>query len=1202
MRRKSRAQKNSMRVEQLEPREMLAGDTYLVNFQNDEATPPTRYLRDTGQLFGDRGDGFFYGWTADHTDQGRERSAVADQRLDTLVHFEAGQSWEFALANGDYEVTVAVGDPSFDDGVHTINVEGNNLFNAVPDGPGFFIDSIVVTVSDGRLTLDQGAAAEKATRINYVHIVGVAPPGNNAPATPTVTEPTVPGQIVNPTDVHMEAVGFSDLDGDLHKSTDWEIWAIGATNQIFSDPADGFVEFRSSAGVWPEVHPDTFGGDIANTGEWFGDDGITSTVLPFRLPDFGAVVDPFATADLGVHLAVKGFATVTNIDLYGVRVDASPDILASDFYRGASADPNATLIQEDFLTPASDASPDSQPNNFTDAAGDAALRDFLNDSYDGGTGAGQYVFLRLSYASDNFPVGWDGYQITTSESGGGEGDYPVLSYTTNTSELVWQTLGIVGVERLHTHLGDGFFQGGHAGRTELFADTDYELRVRFRDDAGAVSGYATQTFTTGAASTIFATELRDVSDSPAPQWVNQIPADVELPDGPAPASLTIEAGNGSDVLYEIKGDSGPGNLTADGVQLPDHTPIRVVIEAGSQALNIGQSDLTLTGDEQQRTFFLPAISLDAGQRLDLWVDSAGGTYFGAPGQTEPDFSLLARAASLSVPFISNVPGFIIEEVGTDYRLPVNIAFVENPGSEADDPLYFVTELYGSIQVVTRDGSKHEFATGLLDYNPTGPISGSGEQGLTGIAVQRDESDPDIYHLYVGMLWDNGAPPGGPVHYPKVERLTSVAGGLSMDSRTVLLNMQPEAQGQSHQISNITIGPDGKLYVHNGDGFDASTGLDMDQFRGKVLRMNLDGSAPTDNPFYNAADGITATDYIYAYGLRNPFGGAWRASDGTHYQVENGPSVDRFSKIEEGVSYGWDGSNASMFVNAIYNWTPATAPVNIAFVQPETFAGSQFPASMQDHAFVSESGPTYAAGPQANGKRITEFTLDANGDLVSGPDTLIEYAGTGRSSVVALAAGPDGLYFSSLYEDTGDAGPTASGARIYRVRYVNPLEGDYDIDGDVDQDDYTVWSNTFGSNLLLAADGNKNGVVDAADYTVWRDALEAFQASSSATASLLVVSTLGQAAEETTPEQDLTGAFALLSVGGEVTSTASGAVAEDLSTAQAPLDQDLLLLIGSGQALGSYGQGPASIQADSEGITEEDPIEEDLDEAFAKYVI
>jgi hypothetical protein len=140
----------------------------------------------------------------------------------------------------------------------------------------------------------------------------------------------------------------------------------------------------------------------------------------------------------------------------------------------------------------------------------------------------------------------------------------------------------------------------------------------------------------------------------------------------------------------------------------------------------------------------------------------------------------------------------------------------------------------------------------------------------------------------------------------------------------------------------------------------------------------------------------------------------------------------------------------------------------------------------DHAFVSESGPTYANGPQALGKRIVEFVLDANGNRVSGPTTLVEYQGTGQASVVGLAAGPDGLYFSEMYEDSGANGPTAPGARIFRVRYINPSPaGDYNVDGLVDLGDYNVWRSAFGSNLLLGADGNRDGVVDTADYVLWR---------------------------------------------------------------------------------------------------------------------
>jgi hypothetical protein len=197
-------------------------------------------------------------------------------------------------------------------------------------------------------------------------------------------------------------------------------------------------------------------------------------------------------------------------------------------------------------------------------------------------------------------------------------------------------------------------------------------------------------------------------------------------------------------------------------------------------------------------------------------------------------------------------------------------------------------------------------------------------------------------------------------------------------------------------------------------------------------VNLDGSAPADNPFYNAADGMTARDLVFAWGLRNPFGGAWRDADGALWEVENGPSTDRLAKIVAGRNYLWDGSDASMANFAAYLWSPSHAPVNIAFTQASAFSGSGFPAEKMNHAFVSESGPTYAPGPQGIGKRVAEFVLDGAGDLVAGPLPLVEYIGAGRGTAVALAAGPDGLYISDLYKNFGAASPTEAGASVFRV--------------------------------------------------------------------------------------------------------------------------------------------------------------------------
>jgi glucose/arabinose dehydrogenase len=378
----------------------------------------------------------------------------------------------------------------------------------------------------------------------------------------------------------------------------------------------------------------------------------------------------------------------------------------------------------------------------------------------------------------------------------------------------------------------------------------------------------------------------------------------------------------------------------------------------------------------------------------------------------------------AIPWATRQPGYEVEIVASGLQLPVNVAAVPEPGARPDDPFLYVTELYGTIKVVTRDGTVSDYATDLLNFNPTGDFPGSGEQGLTGIVV-----DPASGDVFASMVYEDTSSPEDPKpHYAKVVRFHSNNGGLSAATETTILDTAGEPTGESHQISNLTFGPDGNLYVHNGDGFDTDTAQDLDSFRGKVLRMNRDGWPVSRNPFFNSSDGISARDYVFAYGFRNPFGGAWRAADNAHYAVENGPDVDRLTKVVAGRNYLWDGSDDSMRNFALYNWDPAHAPVNIAFVQPETACGSGFPAAKMDHAFVTESDGTYATGPQEDGKRIVEFT-------VTGPETLVEYTGTGKATASGLAAGSDGLYFTDLYKDLDYTSPIDPGANLLRVRYV-----------------------------------------------------------------------------------------------------------------------------------------------------------------------
>ena len=933
-----------------------------------------------------------------------------------------------------------------------------NYWNAVALTANSFLTAThQVTVSDGRLSIDQGLAGELATRINYVHIVGLPSGPNSAPAAPTITEPSVDGQEVHPGDVHMESVGYSDVDGNLHKSTDWEIWTVGpAAEPVWQTlGVEGVERLHTHLGDGIFINSHAGRTDLISDAIPNFDFNTYSLILPgVTAGDHLTIVAEMIDATGGGGAGISGM-----VDAFTLLSPISQNLINDGSFELATAGTQSSnsnwvmTAQNDGVEPAAQ----------FQAATWAAT--------DGNKG----VWFKGFRGSPGNPVDARVSQVVTATM---SGDYR-LNFDAKVEANFASVIG--GFRVTITSAGTGGSQTIDLLNT---FGREYELRARFRDDVGSVSSYATRRFTVGAASTFFPMEVQDVAAVPGLTWTTSSGGTVSLPPStPNQSQLRLESESGQ-LLWSLT-----GGVTSNPPALADHADVRVVIVAGTNGLSLDTSKLAFRDDDNlQRKIFLPAFNLAANQRLDLWVAVDGSTFYGTAAQSAPDFSSLARAADLS--FVALQPGFEIDVVATGLRLPTNIAFVPNPGPDADDPLYFVTELYGSIQVVRRDGTRQTFATGLLDYNPQGPFGGTGEQGLTGIAVQRDTVNPEIYHLYVTMLWDNGSPPGPNFHYPKVERLDSAPGGLAMTSRTVLLNMQPETQGQSHQISNVTIGPDNKLYVHMGDGFDFSTAQNLDQYRGKILRMNLDGTAPVDNPFYNAANGINARDYVYAYGFRNPFGGGWRAADGKHYEVENGPSVDRLAQVNPGINYGWNNTDASMMINAIYNWPTAHAPVNLAFIESPTFGGSQFPADKLDHLFVSESGATYAAGPQANGKRIVEFVLDANGNRVSGPNTLVQYSGTGRGSVVGLAAGPDGLYFTDFYEDSGANGPTAAGARIFRVRYVNTLAGDFNIDGAVDNDDYLVWRANFGSNLLLGADGNTNGVVDAADYVVWRKNLGA----------------------------------------------------------------------------------------------------------------
>ena len=132
-----------------------ATPTYAINFQPADAPVPDGFAVDSGEAF-DSARG--YGWTAGPASWGardRNDSSSPDQSYDTMIHVAPDSVWEINIPNGDYSVTICMGDPSYPTGTQNVQVEGVNIINqAVLSSTVPWVEkTAAITVIDGKLTV-----------------------------------------------------------------------------------------------------------------------------------------------------------------------------------------------------------------------------------------------------------------------------------------------------------------------------------------------------------------------------------------------------------------------------------------------------------------------------------------------------------------------------------------------------------------------------------------------------------------------------------------------------------------------------------------------------------------------------------------------------------------------------------------------------------------------------------------------------------------------------------------------------------------------------------------------------------------------------------------------------------------------------------------------------------------------------------------
>jgi len=243
--------------------------------------------------------------------------------------------------------------------------------------------------------------------------------------------------------------------------------------------------------------------------------------------------------------------------------------------------------------------------------------------------------------------------------------------------------------------------------------------------------------------------------------------------------------------------------------------------------------------------------------------------------------LLLSAFSLSISAVTLPAGFVGSTVASGLSAPTAMDF-------APDGRLFVCLQGGNLRVIKN---------GVLLAAPfvSLTVDSAGERGLLGIAFDPNFATNNFLYVYYTV-------PGTFAHN-RVSRFTANGDVAVANSETVILDLDNLSGAGNHNGGAIHFGPDGKLYIAVGENANGSNSQTLANLLGKVLRINADGTIPTDNPFFNTATGKNRA--IWALGLRNPFTFAFRP--GTTRMFINDVGESTWEEINDGIAgsnYGW----------------------------------------------------------------------------------------------------------------------------------------------------------------------------------------------------------------------------------------------------------------------------------------------------------
>jgi glucose/arabinose dehydrogenase len=343
-------------------------------------------------------------------------------------------------------------------------------------------------------------------------------------------------------------------------------------------------------------------------------------------------------------------------------------------------------------------------------------------------------------------------------------------------------------------------------------------------------------------------------------------------------------------------------------------------------------------------------------------------------------------------------GFVQSRVTGGLTNPTTMAF-------APDGRLFVAEQEGILHIV-ENGKL--LGTPFLDISSR--VDPAGERGLLGFAF-----DPNFSaNNYVYVYYTQDAPGTNPSHN-RVVRFTASGDRAVMSSERLILRLNNLSDKLNHNGGALNFGDDGKLYVAVGENAEPDNAQSLNNLLGKMLRINKDGTVPTDNPYYRSARVEGKNKAIWARGLRNPYSFAVQPGTGRiHINDVGAQTWEEINRGLKGANYGWplyEGRESDPnFQGPIHAYrhgvtnTTGCAITSGAFYNPATL---QFPARYVGDYFFADF---------CNGwiRRL---------DLAQGTVTL--FKGMSDERPVNLQVGSNGsLYF--LARSTGS---------VERIRYT-----------------------------------------------------------------------------------------------------------------------------------------------------------------------